>query len=315
MTVSDTTKVAAIQHAPVFLDRERSIEKACDLIAEVGKQKTRLAVFPEAFIPGYPCWVWKVAAGETKIIEALHAELLMNSVDVPSDATAKLRRAAKQAKTFVVIGINERNTEASGETLYNSLLYISDEGEIMGCHRKLIPTGGERIVWGRGDGSTLDVYDLSIGRLGGLICWENYMPLARYTMFAAGTQIYVAPTWDSSESWLATLRHIAVEGRCYVIGCCSAVNKGDIPERFEFRERFGEWINAGRSAIVDPRGKFIAGPVEKQEEILYADIDLTEVHRLRWELDAAGHYARPDVFRLTVNRNPQSIIESSTEYE
>ncbi len=302
-------KVAAVQHMPVFLDRKASVAKACELIAEAGKQGARLAVFPEAFLSGYPCWVWKVAAGETKIIESLHAELLESSIAIGDEWTDQLCQAAKEAGVFVVMGLNERDPEFSNATLYNSLLYIGDDGAILGRHRKLIPTSGERIVWGRGDGSTLDVFDLSIGRLGGLICWENYMPLARYTMFAAGVQIYVAPTWDSGDAWLSTLKHIAVEGRCFVIGCCSAVSKESIPERYEFRDRFGDWINAGNSAIVNPRGKIIAGPATKEETILYAECDLEEVHRMKWEMDTAGHYARPDVFKLQVNRSPQNVID------
>lgn len=307
-------KVAAVQHAPMFLDLEASTDKACKLIAEAAKQGTQLVVFPEAFLPGYPCWVWKVAAGETKLLEPLYAKLLAQSVTIGDETTAKLCKAAKAAGVTVVMGINERDPNASNATIYNSLLYINHDGEILGTHRKLIPTGGERLVWGRGDGSTLDVFDLPIGRLGGLICWENYMPLARYTMFADGTQFYVAPTWDQSETWVSTLQHIAVEGRCFVIGCSAAMNVGHIPDQYEFKQRYqSEWINVGRSAIVSPRGKIIAGPAIQEETILYADCDLEECSRLKWELDTGGHYARPDIFRLLVNRDPQNYLDSSLE--
>ncbi len=175
------------------------------------------------------------------------------------------------------MGVTERDTAASGASLYNTLLYFSPEGVLMGKHRKLVPTGGERLVWAQGDGSTLEVYDTPLGKIGGLICWENYMPLARYTMYAWGTQIYIAATWDRGEPWLSTLRHIAKEGRVYVIGCCIAMRQADIPDRFEYKGKFysgsREWINEGDSAIVNPDGEFIAGPVRMKEEILYAEVD------------------------------------------
>jgi nitrilase len=192
-------------------------------------------------------------------------------------------------------------------------LYIDAQGEILGKHRKLVPTGGERLVWAQGDGSTLQVYDTPLGKLGGLICWENYMPLARYTMYAWGTQIYVAATWDRGQPWLSTLRHIAKEGGVYVIGCCIAMRKDDIPDRYsamkqKFYAEVDEWINIGDSAIVNPEGEFIAGPVRKQEEILYAEIDPRMMQGPKWMLDVAGHYARPDVFQLTVHTDERRMI-------
>ena len=182
----------------------------------------------------------------------------------------------------------------------------------MGKHRKLVPTGGERLVWAQGDGSTLQVFDTPLGKIGGLICWENYMPLARYTMYAWGTQIYIAATWDRGEPWLSTLRHIAKEGRVYVVGCCIAMRLGDIPDQFEFKQKFyspeREWINVGDSAIVSPEGDFIAGPVRMKEEILVAEVDPQQMRGPKWILDVAGHYARPDVFELTVNREARPMI-------
>jgi nitrilase len=305
-------KVAAVQATPVFLDREATIDKACELITAAGSEGARLIVFPEAFIPSYPDWVWAIPSGEEDVLNELYAELLTNSVTIPSDATDRLCQAAKLANSYVVMGMSERNVEASGASLYNTLLYIDAQGEILGKHRKLVPTGGERLVWAQGDGSTLQVYDTPLGKLGGLICWENYMPLARYTMYAWGTQIYVAATWDRGQPWLSTLRHIAKEGRVYVIGCCIAMRKDDIPDRYSMKQKFyaeaDEWINIGDSAIVNPEGEFIAGPVRKQEEILYAELDPRMMQGPKWMLDVAGHYARPDVFQLTVNMEVRQMI-------
>ena len=305
-------KVAAVQATPMFLDREATIDKACELIAEAGSKGARLIVFPEAFIPTYPDWVWEIPSGEEGVLNELYSELLTNSVTIPSDAADRLCRAAKLANAYVVMGMSERNVEASGASLYNTLLYIDAQGEILGKHRKLVPTGGERLVWAQGDGSTLQVYDTPLGKLGGLICWENYMPLARYAMYAWGTQIYVAATWDRGQPWLSTLRHIAKEGRVYVIGCCSAMRKDDIPDHYTMKQKFyseaDEWINIGDSAIVNPEGEFIAGPVRKQEEILYAEIDPRQMQGPKWMLDVAGHYARPDVFQLTVHTDVRQMI-------
>src|SRR5437764_1569015 len=241
-------KVAAVQAAPVFLEREATIDKACELIATAGREEARLIVFPEAFIPSYPEGVWGIPSGEQGLLNELYSELLTNAVTIPSDATDRLCRAAKLANAYVVMGMSERNAEASGASMYNTLLYIDAQGKILGKHRKLVPTGGERLVWAQGDGSTLQVYDTPLGKLGGLICWENYMPLARYAMYAWGTQIYIAATWDRGEPWLSTLRHIAREGRTYVIGCSIAMRRDQIPAGYEFAEGYAstkEWINSG----------------------------------------------------------------------
>lgn len=312
MGTNSTFKIAAAQATPVFLNREATVDKACALIAEAGRNNASLVAFPESFIPGYQDWVWAVPAGEDGMLNDLYAELLANAVEIPSAAAQRLCQAAKRAGVHVAMGVTERNTEASGGSLYNTLLYIDAQGNILGKHRKLVPTGGERLVWAQGDGSTLQVYDTPFGKLGGLICWENYMPLARYAMYAWGVQIYVAATWDRGEPWLSTLRHIAKEGRVYVIGCCMVLRKADVPDCFPFKERFygeaSEWINIGDSAIVNPDGKFIAGPVRMKEEILYAEVDPTQMRGPKWILDVAGHYARPDVFQLTVHREPRPMV-------
>ena len=304
--------VAAVQAAPVFLDRAATVEKACALVAEAGARGAKLAVFPEGFVPAYPLWAWSIPAGDTHGLRELYSELLEQAVTVPGPATERLGAAARDSGVAIAIGINEANVEASGTTLYNSLLYIGADGRLLGKHRKLVPTGGERLVHGQGDGSTLDVYDLPFGRLGGLICWESYMPLARYALYAMGVQIYLAPTWDRGEPWISTLRHIAKEGRVYVLGCCSAMRKSDIPDRYAFKERLpggeDDWVNPGDSAIVDPDGKLVAGPVRGEETILYAEVDPRQLRGPRFQLDVAGHYGRPDVFELTVRREPRPMV-------
>jgi nitrilase len=307
-----TFKIAAVQATPVFLDREATIAKARELIAEAGRSGARLVVFPEAFIPAYPDWVWRIPPGQHRLLADIYAELLEQSVEIPGPTTEELSKAARQAGVYVVMGLNERNAQASNASLYNTLLYIDPEGELLGKHQKLVPTAPERMVWAQGDGSTLEVYDTSLGKLSGLICWENYMPLARYSLYAWGTQIYLAPTWDSGEPWLSTLRHIAKEGRTYVVGCCSAMRKEDIPEHLEFKAKYysevGEWINKGGSAIVSPDGKFVAGPLNAEEGILYAEVDPRQMRGSKWNLDVAGHYARPDVFRLSVSKGDRPMI-------
>jgi nitrilase len=304
--------VAAVQAAPVFLDRAATLEKACGLIQRAAGAGARLVVFPEAFLPSYPFWVWHVPAGESATLRELYAELVAQSVTVPGPETARLAAAAREAGVAVAIGIDERNAEASGSSLYNTLLLFDEHGSLRARHRKLVPTAGERLVHAPGDGSTLAVHDLGWARVSGLVCWENYMPLARYALYAWGTELHLAPTWDRGEPWLSTLRHIAKEGRVYVVGCCTALRRSDVPDRWAFKERWmagvGEWINPGDSAIVDPDGKLLAGPAHEEETILLAEVDPRRVHGPRFQLDVAGHYARPDVFELRVRRTPRPLV-------
>ena len=312
MNKHETYIVAAAQVTPVFLDRKATLEKACNIIAEAGQNGAKLVVFPEAFIPAYPDWVHLVPGGRGDMLNELYATLVENAVAIPDQTTDRLCQAAKKAKVHVAIGVNERNREASNASLYNSLLYIDASGTILGKHRKLIPTASERTVWSQGDGSTLEAYDTSLGVLGGLLCWENYMPLARQAMYAWGTQLYVAPTWDSGDLWLATLRHIAKEGGMFVIGCCMPLHIKDIPDEFEFKKLYStetEWINSGRSCVINPHGEIIAGPVEDREEIIYAEIDLKLIAASKRTFDVAGHYARPDVFKFMVNREPNPVMQ------
>jgi nitrilase len=308
--------VASVQATPVVLDRDRTIDKACTLVADAAKNGAKIIVFPEAFVPTYPDWIWVLPPAQAALHRELYGELLDQSVAVPSPATEKLGKAAKAAGAYVVIGVNERNVEASGSSIYNTLLYFGPDGKLLGKHRKLMPTSAERLVWAAGAGDTLEVYDTPYGKLGGLICWENYMPLARYAMYAWGTQIYVAPTWDSSvDGWVPLLQHIAREGRVAVIGCCMALRHDDIPDGYKFKASYpaaGDgWVNQGASTIVAPYGPILAGPALKEETILYAELDPAVFRQARLTFDPAGHYGRPDVFQLTVNREANPMITTT----
>jgi nitrilase len=315
-TAATRFTVAAAQLPPAFLDRKATVASACTAIGEAAKNGARLVVFPEAFISAYPDWIWVVPGNQKPTLNELYAKLVDTAVTIPDDATDELCRAARAAKVHVAIGMNERNREASNASVYNTLLFIDDKGSILGKHRKMMPTGCERTVWAMGDGSTLDVYDTPFGKLGGLICWENYMPLARAAMYSWGTQILAASTWDSSEAWRVSLQHIAREGGMYVIGCAMGVRMDDIPDEYEFKKLYPEdreWVNQGNSCVVDPNGQFVAGPLNQKQEILYADIDLSAITKAKWIFDAAGHYARPDVFELVVNRKPNPMAREIEE--
>jgi nitrilase len=309
----DKVTAAAVQAAPVFLDREATVDKACRLIEEAAAGGAGLVVFPETFVPTYPDWVWRStpwgAAG------SWFGRLLDQSVVVPSATTEAIGAAAAKARVYVSIGVNER--DPAGSTLYNTQLYLDPDGAVVAKHRKLMPTGGERLVWGMGDGSTLPVLDTPFGRLGGLTCWENYMPLARYAMYAKGVDIWAAPTWDTSDVWVPTLRHIAKEGRMYVIGVAPLLRGSDVPDDLPGRdELYGgeeDWLSRGLSTIVGPRGEILAGPLVEQEGILYAEVDAARARRTRMEFDPVGHYARPDVFRLVVDARPREQV--STEQD
>jgi nitrilase len=303
--LDETFRVAAVQASPVLLDREATVEKACAKIAEAASRGAKLVVFSETFVPGYPLWVWWIPAGRTNELRALYAELVDQAVDVPGPATERIGDAARAAGAHVVLGVNERNSEASGTSLYNTLLFFGDDGRLLGKHRKLVPTGGERLVHAPGDGSTLAVHDTPLGRLGGLICWESYMPLARHALYQSGIDLYAAPTWDRGEPWLSTLRHVAKEGRTFVIGCESALRRSDVPDRLAFKSAYlgdaGEWLNPGDSVIIDPDGKILAGPAHEEETILIAEVRRAQMIGPRWQLDVAGHYSRPDLLRLEID--------------
>ena len=299
-------KVAAAHIAPVFLNKEKTVEKACEAIAQAGKKGAELIVFPEAFISGYPDWVWLIPNSHGAALNELYIKLVENAISVPDGSTEKLCKAARSAGINVAIGMHERNSESSNTSLFNSLLFIDDQGAIIGKHRKLIPTGGERLIWAQGDGSTLRSYDTSVGKIAGLICWENFMPLARNAIYECGTQILVAPTWDKSPNWIQSMQYVAREGGLFVISSCMALKINDIPDAYDFKKRYPEereWINVGNSCIIGPNGKILAGPLEAEEGILYAEIDLQEIIAAKRMFDAVGHYSRPDVFEFRVKGN------------
>jgi nitrilase len=308
-----SVKVAVVQRPPVLLDREATLKAAVEAVSELADAGAGLAVFPETYLPGYPVWIWSLRPGDDYgLSQDIHAHLLGNTVDLSTDDLAPLQQAAAERGVVVVCGVHEREGSFSRATIYNTLVTIGADGAILNRHRKLMPTNPERMVWGQGDASGLRVIDTPFGRLGGLICWENYMPLARYTLYAEGIQIYVASTWDSGDAWIATMRHIASEGRCWVVGSGCALHTRDIPPSFPSRDQVFQnpdvWINSGDSVIVGPDGQIVAGPLRDDYGILYADVDPEMSPALHRTLDVAGHYGRPDIFTLTVNRSPREPI-------
>ena len=297
-----TTKVATAQLTPVFLNKEKTVEKACSAIMEAGRKGAKLIVFPESFVSGYPDWVWSIPANQNEQLSKLYVKLVENAVSIPDDSTVKLCKAAKAANINVAMGMNETNSESSNASLYNTILFIDDKGEILGKHRKLMPTNCERLIWAQGNGSTLKSYDTSVGKIAGLICWENFMPLARNAIYESGAQILTTPTWDKGANWMGSIQHIAREGGLFVISSCMTLHINDLPKELQSIYVAGkEWISKGLSCIVNPKGEIISGPLDSEEGILYADIDLSEIIASKRRFDAVGHYARPDVFNFTVN--------------
>ncbi|TMF84235.1 MAG: carbon-nitrogen hydrolase family protein [Chloroflexi bacterium] len=306
------TRVAVVQHPPVLLDRDATIARVLELLGEATAEGARLVTFPEAFVPGYPEWVWRLAPGnDYELTGQLHRRLLENSIDLDAGDLKPVQAAARKHKVMVLLPVNERDPFSRG-TLYNAFVLIGPDGKVLNHHRKLMPTNPERMVWGQGDARGLQVVETAAGRIGGLICWENYMPLARFSLYAQGVEIYLAPTWDAGSGWVSTMRHIALEGRCWVLGNGTAMRGRDIPEDFPQRDRLfpdlDDWFNPGDSVIVDPSGKVVAGPLREEHGILYADCDPADADAARRTLDVAGHYGRPDVFSLEVRREARHPV-------
>lgn len=314
---TETVRLAAAQVTPVFLDRKGTINKAVSVITEAGANGADLVAFPETWVPCYPLWIYGAAGWDDAASKRAFARLQANSVEVPSADTDALCEAARRAGVMVVMGINERDCTYSAGTLYNSLLYISAEGEIMGVHRKLHPTHAERMLWGQGDGSGLQVYDTRIGRVGGSICWEHWMPLGRFAMHAKGEQIHIAAWPEVPDIHQLASRHYAFEGRCFVVCVGSYLRMSDIPDDFELKSvldaagQFGddpEELIPGGSGIIGPDSQWVAGPVVGREEIIYADVDMEAIAREQMAFDAVGHYNRPDIFQLTVDDRPRNQV-------
>ena len=305
-------KVAVIQKPPVLLDRSSTIDAVLASIEEAVGEGASLLVFPEAYIPGYPTWIWRLRpGGDGGLAGEIHARLRENAVDLDGGDLQPVQKAAAKHGITIVIGINERDSRFSGTTLFNTVVVIGPDGALLNRHRKLMPTNPERMVWGMGDASGLRVVNTPAGRLGALICWENYMPLARYALYAQDIEIYVAPTWDAGESWLATMRHIAKEAGCWVIGTATAMQGSDLPSSFPERDKLykeDEWINDGDAVVIKPMGAIAAGPLNRQKGILYAEIDVEAARRARRSLDVCGHYSRPDIFAFTVDRKPLAPV-------
>ena len=301
-------RVAVVQAAPVVFDRARTIEKVRDLAADAARGGARLVLFPEAFVPAYPKGLDFGARVGSRTPEGREdfRRYYDSAVDVPGPACAALGAAARQAGIHLVVGVIERD----GGTLYCTVLFFAPDGALLGKHRKLMPTAAERLIWGFGDGSTMPVLDTPVGRIGAVICWENYMPLLRAAMYAKGVQIWCAPTADDRETWLPTLRHIALEGRCFVLSACQFLTRADCPSDYALAGAADPEavLMRGGSSIVGPLGAVLAGPCFDREAVLTAELDLAEIVRGKYDFDAAGHYARPDVFRLTVNERPMPAV-------
>lgn len=307
------TKIAIIQRAPVLLQREATIARALESLTEAAAAGATLVVLPESYIPGYPSWIWRLAPGRDGALTGeLHSQLLANAVDIGAGDLKELCATARECAVTVVCGFNERDRLHGGTTLYNSVVVIGPDGLLLNRHRKLMPTNPERMVHGFGDASGLRVVNTPAGRIGTLICWENYMPLARYTLYAEGVEIYIAPTYDSGDGWISTMRHIALEGRCWVLGSGTILRGSDIPDTFPGRAQIfpdpDEWINEGDSVVIDPQGKLVAGPMRREAGILYAEIEVARVAPARRTLDVSGHYARPDIFQLHVHNPPATPV-------
>ncbi len=312
------TILAIVQTAPVFLQKDDTIKLAVSKIEEAAKKGAKLIIFTEAFIPGYPTWIWRLRpGGDWNLSEELHARLLDNAVNVESDDLVPIYEAAKRHQVTIVCGIEERESQLGRATLYNTVITIGADGTLLNKHRKLMPTNPERMVWGFGDATGLRVVDTPSGRIGTLLCWENFMPLARYALYAQGVELYIAPTYDSGDNWIGTLQHIAREGCCWVIGCGNLMRGSDIPDDFPDKESLypdkDEWVNPGDSVVIAPGGRIVAGPLHQEDGLLYCEIDLKEVAIAKRTLDVTGHYSRPDIFQLKVNTTPQSPIDFTGE--
>ncbi len=307
-------RVAVVQAAAAPFDPATAVDHVCERTAEASAEGARLVLFPEAYVGGYP---WGLAfgtavGGRSEAGRRTWERYWASAIDVPGPEVERMAEAARTAGVHLCVGVIERDSTFSRGTLFCTLLYLGPDGTLLGKHRKLKPTAAERLIWGEGDGSTMPVIDTGYGRVGGLICWENYMPLARMAMYAKGVEIYLAPTADARDRWQATLRHIALEGRCYVLGCNQYVHRSMYPDDLEVADELDAWpetLSAGGSAVYGPLGEEVAAPLWNEAGVVYADLDMGAVARSRFDFDVTGHYARPDVFRLIVDETPHPPVE------
>jgi nitrilase len=300
--------VAVVQAASVAFDCKRTLEKALDLTRDAARTGAQLVLFPEAFLSGYPRGLdfGAVVGSRSNAGREEYRRYWESAIDMTGPEVAALGKAARSSSVYLLMGAIERDRG----TLYCSVLYFAPSGAFLGKHRKVMPTASERLIWGCGDGSTLPVFDTSLGRVGAVICWENYMPLLRTYMYSQGIEIYCAPTADHRETWVSTMQHIAVEGRCFVLGCNQLNRRRDFPE--DYKSSFGDQpetvLSRGGSCIVNPFGKFLAGPNFEEETILAAEIDRTQLTKAKFDFDAVGHYSRADIFHLVVDDQPKPVV-------
>ena len=303
-----TVQVAVVQAGSVPFDADACVEKAVRLIGEAAATGAKVVVFPEAFIVGYPKGMnYGLVVGARDPIGREEFRIYLDAaIDVPGRHTQRIGEAAAAHQCFVVIGVIERELG----TCYFTVLFFGSDGALLGKHRKLMPTAMERMIWGYGDGSTLTVVESPYGKIGAVICWENYMPMLRMAMYAKNVALYCAPTVDDRDTWLSTMQHIALEGRCFVLTACQFIRKNEFPDTV--RVSLGDSPEAvlirGGSAIISPLGKILAGPNFEGETILTATLDLDDIGRGKFDFDAVGHYSRPDIFQLIVNETPQQAV-------
>ena len=305
---AESVRAAVVQAGSILFDTPATLEKLRRLVGEAAAQGAQLAVFPEAFVGGYPKGLDFGARVGSRSPEGREwfRRYFESAIGVPGPETAEIGVAAREAGMHLVVGVIERD----GGTLYCTVLFFGDDGRLIDKHRKLMPTAMERLIWGFGDGSTIPVIETPLGRMGAVICWENYMPLLRTAMYAQGVELYCAPTVDDRETWVASMRHIALEGRCFVLSAVQYMTRADGPADYEPIQGSapGTELIRGGSVIVGPLGQLLAGPVYGSEQVVVADLDKGEIARAKYDFDAVGHYARPDIFELRVDRTPRSPV-------
>jgi nitrilase len=309
---SGAVTVAVVQAASVAFDSKKTLAKALDLTHDAAKRGAQLVLFPEAFISGYPRGLdfGAVVGARSDAGREDFKRYFESAVEVPGPIVDALSKAARSNSVYLVMGVIERERG----TLYCCVLFFAPDGTFLGKHRKVMPTASERLIWGYGDGSTLPVFDTPLGKLGAVICWENYMPLLRTFMYSQGVEIYCAPTADHRPTWSATMQHIATEGRCFVLGCNQFNRRRDFPKLYStaFGEEPETVISRGGSCIVGPFGEFLAGPDFADETILVAELDHSQLPKAKFDFDVVGHYSRPDIFRLTVDDQPKPPVATTS---